>query len=770
MSKLIDTVPVIGVGASAGGLEALREMFQGFTEPTGMAFVVVQHLDPTHESLMAQLIERYTTMNVRQAEGGEMLEADQVYVIPPGNGLAIEDNTLSLTEFVNPRGMRRPIDDFFESLADERKELAACVILSGTGGDGSRGLRVIKENGGLCIAQDPESARYDGMPVSAIGTGLVDVVSNPREIIDILRRFFDRYPANNDFDGKSGAVIDHINDLCAILRDEIGHDFAGYKTATVIRRVARRMQVLAIDDAAEYVARIRADRGECEALFRDLLINVTRFFRDTEEFAALKSEVIEPLIAKSRDAKELRVWIAGCSSGEEAYTIAMMLSEAMRRHNVHPYVQIFATDIDDKMLEIARSATYPLSALDDIPAEYRNDYTISSTDSFTIAPKIRDMVRFSLHNLVRDAPFSNIDLVSCRNLLIYFDEDLQKQVLPLFHFSLRSDNGYLFLGSSEAIGHFDDLFEVVDQKSRLFKRKNVKSRYTMQMRNQTQPAARRRIEEATRNERPRTNPTEIEALKRIATQYAPVTLLVDDEGVLLERWGKAGKFLDFPERLERNIHVPSLARPGFRELVGPMLREVRATNKRMIKRDVQVQNEFGMLTTNVICEPVAEHSYLFILNDSGHLEPFSDGNIDEFDVEDGQLRFLEGELQSTRQRLRSTVEELETTNEELKSSNEEMMSMNEELQSTNEELTTVNDELKSKVDQVTVAHADLKNFFQSTEIAVIVVDIDLTIRSFTEAASNIFEIAAEHVGQPLSEIPVQPLRADLSGNGPSGCR
>ncbi|MXP48300.1 chemotaxis protein [Altererythrobacter luteolus] len=749
-----EPVPVVGVGASAGGLEALREMFQGFTDPTGMAFVVVQHLDPTHESLMAQLIERYTLMTVKQAEGGEPLEMDHVYVIPPGHGLAVHDNVLQLTEFTDPRGMRRPIDDFFESLAEDRQRLAACVILSGTGADGSRGLRAIKEHGGLCIAQQPDTARYDGMPVSAIGTGLVDIECQPSEIIDSLRKFFDRNPDGRGLEDEASEVIDNIDELCEILREEVGHDFSGYKRATLVRRIARRMQVLGTEDAREYVKRVRADHEECGALFRDLLINVTKFFRDTQEFETLRRDVIEPMVENSRNASELRIWIAGCSSGEEAYTIAMMFAAASKRLDVFPYIQIFATDIDEKMLSIARSGTYPLSALDDIPQEYRSAYTICSSDSFTIAPKIRDMVRFSLHNLVRDPPFSNIDLVSCRNLLIYFDDALQQQVLPLFHFSLRND-GYLFLGSSEAIGRFDDLYEIVDQSARLFKRKDVKSRYTMQASRSRPATFTKRVQTETSQSVPRSNPTEIAALKRIADKYAPVSLLLDEEGILLERWGSAGKFLNFPDRLERNIHVPSLARPGLRELVGPMLREVRGTNRRVIKRDVEIATEFGRLPTTVVCEPVNEVAYLLVLRDTGSVEPFGEDFGEDFEVEDGQLRFLEEELQSTRHRLRSTVEELETTNEELKSSNEEMMSMNEELQSTNEELTTVNDELKNKVDQVTVAHADLKNFFDSTDMVVMVVDADLKIRSFTEAAGSIFAISSADIDRPLSSIETQ---------------
>ena len=747
-------VPVIGIGASAGGLEALRALFGGASEKTGMAFVVVQHLDPTHESLMAQLIERYTTMVVAQASGGEVVEPDHIYVIPPAHGLALIDGVLELTEFKDPRGMRRPIDDFFESLAQDRETLSACVILSGTGADGSRGLRAIKEHGGLCIAQEPESASYDGMPSSAIGTGLVDIVAPPREIIEALRNFFDRSGAADSVVDEASEVTDHIDDLCDVLREVVGHDFSRYKRSTLTRRIARRMQLLGIEEAPDYLTRLKGDEGECNALFRDLLINVTRFFRDPKLFDAMTTLVIDPLVQQARDDEELRVWVPGCSSGEEAYSIAMLFAEAARRHNRRPYVQIFATDIDDGMLDIARGGAYPLSALSDIPVEYQERYTIGGSDKFHIGAQIRDMVRFSMHNVVRDPPFSKIDMISCRNLLIYFDETLQRSVIPLFHFALAS-KGHLFLGSSETIGRYEDLFEVIDQNARIFRRREVKGKYTLQIGNEgpINPRPRRRPQFS--QDPQRADGSEVTALKTIARRYAPVCLLVDTEGMLLESWGAAGRYLDFPDRLERKVVVSSLARPGLRELVGPMIRQVmdEARGRRVGAKNVEVRTEFGKVQTRIICEKIDDSSFLFVIEETGALEPAGDDDLVEFDTEHGQQKFLEEELQATRHRLRSTVEELETTNEELKSSNEEMMSMNEELQSTNEELTTVNDELKNKVDQLTVANSDLKNFFDSTQLPVLVVDGDLELRSFTEAAEALFPIDKKQVGTQLGLLP-----------------
>ena len=744
--------PIIGVGASAGGLEALRAMFSGFSEEVGMAFVVVQHLDPTHESLMAQLIERYTPMKVSQAEGGETIEPNHVYVIPPGHGLAVENDILKLTEFTDPRGMRRPIDDFFGSLANDRDNTAACVILSGTGADGSRGLRIIKERGGICVAQEPETAAYDGMPSAAIGTGLVDIKCPPSEILKYLADFFERGHLAADAEFGSGPIADHVVELCEILRDRVGHDFSGYKRSTLNRRIARRMQVLGIDEGKEYVDHLRTDEDECRALFRDLLINVTQFFREPKHFAILQESVIDSLVAKARDGEDIRIWIPGCSSGEEAYSIAMMFADSADRQGKRPYVQIFATDIDEGMLSIARSATYSLSSLKDIPEKYQDKYVFGGTDRFTIAPRIRDMVRFSEHNIVRDPPYSKIDLVSCRNLLIYFNEDLQKLALPLFHFALAED-GYLFLGSSETIGRHEDLFETADQNARIFRKKNVKGNYTLRLPGDMARTSKLRTYTPHGGTPPSSRPNELKALKVLADRYSPVSFLVDHEGMLLDRWGSAGRYLEFPDRIERNVHVPTLARPGLREVVSPLIRKVMETKRRAAAKNIEIRTDFGTIEARIVCEEIASSGFLIVIQETGSLKPSEADDFDEFDLEDGQRQFLEEELQATRHRLRSTVEELETTNEELKSSNEEMMSMNEELQSTNEELTTVNDELKNKVDQLTVANSDLKNFFDSTQLAVLVVDSNLRLRSYTEEALELFPIDQTYVGQQLSELP-----------------
>ncbi|GJE13882.1 MULTISPECIES: chemotaxis protein CheB [Methylobacterium] len=741
--------PVVGIGASAGGLEALREMLARARPPTGMAFVIVQHLDPNHESMLAQLLDRQTELQVLQCEGGERIAGDTVYIIPPGRGLVIQNGVLELTKFVQPRGLRRPIDDFFLSLAVDQQANAACVILSGTGADGTTGLRAVKEHGGVCVVQQPDTARYDGMPLSAVGTGLVDFVQPPGEIVECLAAFFRR--RGTDAGGEeSGPVADHLDDLCRVLRTAVGHDFAGYKRTTLVRRVERRMHVLGLDSGRAYLARVRADQVECEALFRDLLINVTRFFRDTELFEILRERAVEPLLRTRNPDEDIRVWIPGCSSGEEAYSIAMLFADAARRLDVPLAVQIFATDIDERMLQIAREASYPAAALADIPAPLRERYVVLHAERFTIAAEIRDLIRFSSHSLVKDPPFSRVDLLSCRNLLIYFDERLQQSVVPLFHYAVRP-GGYLFLGPSESVSRFEQLFPTIDQHARLFERPPGAPHYPIDL-----PGSARRGEPRPggREER-RGDPSiadETVAVRRVVERYAPPSMVLNEDGGIIAAYGRLSRYFDFPVTRTGGTSAITLARPGLRDVIGPLLRQTRDARKRVVVRDVAIRSDYGTQTVELVCDPLPDGAMLLILRETGTFQPSDDLDLVEMDAGDDHVEALEDELLRTRYKLRSAVEELETTNEELKSSNEEMMSMNEELQSTNEELSTVNDELKTKVEQLTIANADLRNFFESTDLAVIVLDRDLRVRSFTAAATTIFPLQPGDRGRPLADV------------------
>ena len=375
------TCPIIGIGASAGGLEALKELFGAVSKPCGMAFVLVQHLDPNHESMMAEIIGRNTSLTARQIRGGELVEAENVYVIPPGFQLSIEKGILSLSSFEEPRGLRRPIDEFFDSLAADQRSNAACVILSGTGADGSTGLRAVKEFGGIVVVQQPQTAAYDGMPSAALATGLVDFTLRPDNICEKLSGYFKRL-SNSEISDSDTTLVEYLEDLYAALRRSTGHDFTDYKLPTMLRRIQRRMQVLAIENPAEYVRRVQSDDSECSALLQDLLINVTSFFRDPDMFRLLNEHAILPIVENSQVGNPIRVWIPGCSSGEEAYTIAMLFAAAGERTGNRPNVQIFATDIDAQMLNIAREARYPLTSLREFPTIFRNDILSGWTGGF----------------------------------------------------------------------------------------------------------------------------------------------------------------------------------------------------------------------------------------------------------------------------------------------------------------------------------------------------------------------------------------------------
>ncbi len=744
----LPSVPVVGVGSSAGGLEALREMLSAAEVPTGLAFVVVQHLDPHHESMLAELLDRHTGLNVLQCEGGEEIEADTVFIIPPGKGLSIEQGRLVLNDFAQPRGLRRPIDDFFISLANDQQSNAACVILSGTGADGSTGLRAIKENGGLCVVQEPSTAKYDGMPVSATGTGLVDFVVPPQQILSCIGGFFFRKSQGAD-KREASKVADIVDDLCVALRTTVGHDFAGYKQTTFVRRVERRMHVLGISKGSDYLTRVQTDTNECDALFRDLLINVTRFFRDRHSFDVLNELAITNLMRDAAGSEDgVRVWVPGCSSGEEAYTIAVLFAEAARKLDLPCNVQIFATDIDESMLKIAREGSYPNASLADIPHELQEHYVIPHKDRFNFIGQIRDVIRFSGHSLIKDPPFSKVDLVSCRNLLIYFDEKLQKKVMPLLHYAIRP-GGFLFLGSSETVGRFDSVFSVVDQKARLFERLPGSPTYPIPLpgeRRERRPAvSRAEVQKVTES-------IDEQAVNRLMERYIPASVVLDNDGQIVAAYGRLSRYFEFPVSAASETSAATLARPGVKEQLGALVRQARTTKKRVISRNVDVVTDFGSLKTEIICDPLDDNSYLVVFQESPVFTPLELTDVLELEHGDGHVEALERELRSAKHRLRSATEELETANEELKSSNEEMMSMNEELQSTNEELTTVNDELKTKVDEVTVANTDLRNFFDSTSLAVIVLDNDMRLRSYTKAATAIFPLQPTDRGRPLSDV------------------
>ncbi|MEL7198209.1 MAG: CheR family methyltransferase [Pseudomonadota bacterium] len=745
--------PIVGIGASAGGLEAVTTMFKNIESSTGMAFVLVMHLDPDHESMMAELLSSKTQIPVRQIAENDPLEADCLHVIPPGSSLRIEDGKFKLDKFSEPRGLRRPIDSFFTSLAHVQGEKAACVVLSGTGGDGTAGLRIIKECGGISAVQSPEEARYDGMPFSAIGTKLVDFTLSAGEIISRIKAFFDGadkspFPEN---DYTSEQVM---REIFTIIKQQLGMDFSGYKRSTLLRRLNRRLQVLEFTDVESYIKQLSNDENEQLALARDFLINVTSFFRDRENFELLRQTVLVPLIENAEASDEVRIWVPGCSSGQEAYSLAMMIDQTCIELKRRPLIQIFATDIDAPMIEQARRGTYPIAAMGEIPAHYQEIYTIGADERFEIISRIREMVRFSVHNAIQDPPFSKIDLISCRNMLIYLGDELQEGILPLMHFSLRP-GGHLFLGTSESVTKRIDLFSPLDQRARIFRRNEVPRRSPINLPLSLDGKEARQLRGMKKMSHEDDFPrhTSLNATNvTIYENYAPPFVRVAKDGRIIDSSGDLSLFMMSRPGDERSLDA--LAREGLHEVVTPMVRDAMESGDRQAMKGVEISSPFGVQKADIIAHPMRDDTVALIFLVKDRLEPI----VDQFAVRpvtrDRQIAILQDELQKTRLQLKAKVEEVETANEELKSSNEEMMSMNEELQSANEELTTANEELKNKIDELTVANADLDNFLQSADLGMIVLDRSLKIRHVTDAARRMVPIMRSDEGRSLNEFNV----------------
>ncbi len=740
--------PVIGLGASAGGLEALQTFLAHMPPDPGHAYVLVQHLDPNHESMLAELLSRRTTMHVQQATDGIGIEPNNVYLIPPNARLSIENACLRLSEFSEPRGFRRPIDVFFRSLAVDQGANSACIVLSGTGSDGSEGLRAIKEAGGLTLVQEPDTAKYEGMPRSAVATGLVDKVLNVGDMPTALRDYFDR--------AQSGAPAlteeaDFLKRMCEELRRKLGHDFSQYKSSTMLRRAQRRMQVLGTT-GDEYLKRLRQSDIEPGMLFRDLLINVTAFFRDAEAFNYLRREVVPELLRNKGAADSIRIWTPGCSSGEEAYSLAILLAEQMSRMDVRPRVQIFATDIDEPMLAKAREAKYPPPAVKDVPVELLDRYFYSQDDGFVLNQSIRDMVRVSNHNLIKDPPFSRVDMIVCRNLLIYLKPPLQQRLLPIFHYALKQ-GGWLFLGSAENIASRNDLFDTADAGSRIFRRRGgMRQSVAMPL---FVPLADSAAERETKERFPTSADRLDVTMRRINDFYAPAHVVVNASNDIVRSSSRTGKFLELAAGLPSS-RITDLAKPGLRSAIRSALDTTRRSGKRSIQRNVRVEDDDSYRLVTVTADPIGYDEILLVFQDRA--PETQDEDVAAADTTNSaheeNIRHLEDELNEARSRLRTTVEELETSNEELKSTNEEMMSMNEELQSTNEELATVNEELKNKVDQLGRANADLQNFMESTQVPTIFLDSKLRIRSFTPAIRSLFRFQDQEKdrGRALSDV------------------
>ncbi len=769
-------VSIVGIGASAGGLDAFRRFFQAMAVDSGMAFVLIQHLDPAHESLTAGLLARYTSMPVVQVQDRMRVEPNHVYVIPPNKYLTVAGNVLRLSEPVLVHGLRMSIDFFFQALARERREKAICIILTGTGTDGTLGLRAVKGEGGLAMAQSPETAQYGGMPNSAIATGLVDYVG-PVEALSAKVLQYIRHAYVRAMDRPETLLEeapDDVRSILAVLHARTRCDFRCYKKGTLMRRIARRMGLTQIDRLADYLSYLREHSVEVTRLFKDLLIGVTGFFREPEAFKALEQAIVRLLKNKEPDSP-LRVWVPGCASGEEPYSIAMTLIEQLQAAQKNCPLQVFATDIDKEALAAARAGVYPENIGADVAPERLRQFFKKKGDTFEVSKALRESVLFAPQNLIADPPFSKLDLLSCRNLLIYLQPEVQRKLISLFHFALNQ-GGTLFLGSAESIGQRDDLFEPLSKKWRIYRHTGVARRNAVDFPILPRKAARSPVlaaEAALWSDPVRLGPLAQQALLE---SYAPPSVLIDRKYQILYFYGPTDRFLKQPSGAPTDDLI-ARAREGLQTKLRSALYEAKQRPKAVTLFEARIRDQEEQRLAKVMVRPVTlpalpEGLFLVSFQEQPDPEP---QRTDAPRAEDSLLGQLEEDLKDTKDELQRAIEQQETSTEELRAANEEVMSTNEELQSTNEELetsteelqslneelSTLNNQLQEKVTQLETSNNDLANLLVSTDIATVFLDREFRIKRFTPATTPVLRLIAADIGRPVSDIAHQFQEDDL---------
>jgi two-component system CheB/CheR fusion protein len=776
--------PVVGIGASAGGLEALEHFLSHVPPNSGMAFVIVQHLDPTRKGIMPELLQRATRMKVIQVKDRTTVLPDRVYVIPPNKDMSILHGVLHLLEPAAQRGLRLPIDFFLRSLAHDRQEHSIGVILSGMGSDGTLGLRAIKEKGGIVLVQDPANAKFDGMPRSAIDAGFADIVAPvddlPRRILSYLKRAPLVQGTEAALEEKTQSAMDKA---IILLRAQTGHDFSLYKRNTLYRRIERRMGIHQIDKLAVYIRYLQENPQELDLLFKELLIGVTSFFRDSAAWEELRGSVIPTLLAKRPDGHALRVWVPGCSTGEEAYSLAVVFKEAIAKFKSTKKfrLNVFATDLDQDAIDKARHGFYPANIAADVSAERLKRFFTKVDSGYRVSAEIREMLVFAPHSLIMDAPFTKLDVLSCRNVLIYLAPEMQKKLIPLFHYSL-SPGGILLLGSAETVGAFTDLFASLGGKTRLYRRTESLTRTEpMEFPSSFAPPMPPGISGA-----PETRATlSLQSLADllILERYSPPAVLVNDKGNILYVCGRTGKYLE-PAAGKANWNVFAMAREGLRyELTTAFqnaLRQPGTVALEGVKFRFNGSEHFVNVTVQRLEEPEPlRGSVIIVFTDAPTpVEPSGPGRPRQSADRSPRIVDLERkyqqarmELQATREgmqtvqeELRSTNEEMQSTNEELQSTNEELTTSKEELQSLNEELQTVNTELQSRVDELSRSNNDMKNLLNSTDIATLFLDNDLKVRRFTTQATKLIKIIPGDVGRPITDLASDLLYPELAAD------
>ncbi len=763
--------PIVGIGASAGGLEALEQFFHKMPKENGMAFVVIQHLDPNHIGIMPELMQRTTSMTVFQATDRMRIKPNCVYVIPPNKSMSLLNGLLHLFEPVAAHGLRLPIDIFFRSLAEDRQEKSIGIILSGMGSDGSLGVRAIKEKNGMVLVQTPDSAKFDGMPRSAIAAVIADVVAPPEELparLLTLLKFLPATKPDTEIDSKSRSNIEKI---IILLREQSGHDFSSYKKNTLFRRIERRKGIHQIEKLQSYVRYLQENPKELDILFKELLIGVTSFFRDSAVWEKLKESILPEMFNELPNGYVVRAWVTGCSTGEEAYSLAIIFKEAIEKIKKHKNLtlQIFATDLDQDAIETARKGYFSRNIVADVSPERLHRFFLEEGEYFRVKIAIREMVVFAPQNVIKDPPFTRLDILTCRNMLIYMEPVLQKKLIALFNYSLNP-GGIMTLGTAETLGGQNEGFEELDGKLKIYKRT------VTPLVNELKdfPSAFHRNISAREEIKKQVIRTEnLQALtdQLLIQQFVPASVLVNDKGEILYITGRIGKYIE-PVAGKVNWNVFAMAREGLRETLPTAFRRALQSFNPVVVRSIRIITGEGThfidLTVQHIEKPDPLRGLLMVIFNDVQTIQIPEGAIAKTKRRNVSSRFkeLEIELQHSYEDLQSLREEMQTSQEELKSANEELQSTNEELQSTNEELTTskeemqslneelqtVNAELQSKIGDFVKADSDMKNLLNSTEIATLFLDKNLNIRRYTESITNIFKLRNTDIGRPFTDL------------------
>jgi two-component system CheB/CheR fusion protein len=763
-------VRVVGIGASAGGLDPLLQFLTNVPAASGLAYLVVQHMDPTHKTLLGELLQRITAMPVREAVNAGRIEPNAVYVIAPDTELTVRDGALHLAKPTQLRGHRLPIDVMFSSLAREFGERAIGVVLSGMGSDGTQGLQAIKTQGGLTLAQQPESAQFDAMPKSAIAAGWVDIIALPAEMSARIASVIGPQPPTGLPPAEPEGQAAALETILALLHEHTRHDLALYKPNTLVRRIARRIAVHGLDSMADYADFLRTNPQERDLLFKEMLIGVTAFFRDPQVWQDLQDSVLPGLIQRhAQGSGPMRAWVVGCSTGEEAYSLAIAFTEAMESLPApdRRELQIFATDLSADAIASARSGRYPASIARGLTPQRLARYFTERPDGYRIDKRLRDMVLFAQHDVIIDPPFTRLDFLSCRNLMIYFGSALQRRLVPLFHYSLRP-GGALLLGGSETVGRAQLLFLPLHPKSRLYWRsENGGAAGALVFPTHRRPTMRSASQETTVPQ-PKTPPANLQSLadQLLLQSHAPPAVLVNDAGDLVYISGRTGRYLE-PAAGKANWNIHVMARPAIRAQLAVALRTALQDKTTVELRGLRLDDDATAavdITVQAVTQPKSLEGMAMIVFRDVPASPSrrgrrakSPGAADP-GVSDELLRSRE-EIHALRQETRASQEELQAANEELQSTNEELQSANEELttskeeaQSMNEELQTINGELQSKLDDLALAQSDMQNLLNSTDIATLFLDNQLNVRRYTEQIARVIHLRESDIGRPLSEL------------------